>query len=129
MSFLICTGKNGSYQIFMTFLGPGTTGTRNVGNRALMTRLAPETYPHFLAAIFLVSRLYDKKMFMSNFDNLSGAGPAKVENWTQMPTFGTPNIPTQFVMQFICFLLVQLKNDLVEFRRLFGPRYYRGEKS
>jgi len=36
-------------------------------------------------------------------------GVAKVENRTQMTTFGTPNIPTQFVVQFLSFPVSNIK--------------------
>jgi len=47
-------------------------------------------------------------MFRSNFDDFSEPGTtgvAKVENRAQMTTFGTRNIPTQFVVQFLSFLV------------------------
>ena len=98
--------KNGLGQVFTTLSGPGTAEARKVENGARWLGLAPERYPHFSGAILIVSNQYDKKNFGSTYDNFFGpdtTDAAKVENLAQMTTFGTRNMPTQFVAQFLSF--------------------------
>jgi len=92
----------------------------------------PKTSHTFWGAILIVSHQYDKKIFRSNFDDFSGAGHNRhCQSWKSDPDdyVWHPKHTHTIMVQFLCFLLVRLKNNSFEFCRLFGPRYDRGGKS
>jgi len=49
-------------------------------------------------------------------------GTGKLENQAWMNQFCTRNIPTMFGVQFLSFLVVQLKNMTINFWQLFWAR-------
>jgi len=60
----------------------------------------------FLDTILIASHQCGKKMFQSNVKDFSGPchhRRSQSWKWIQMTTFNTPNIPTQFVVQFLSF--------------------------
>jgi len=85
--FLIRTGKNGLYQIFPTFSGSGTTGKWKVENEALTTRFSTRNVPKLCGVQFLSFRISTtKKIFLSNFDDFSGAGHNRPsQSWKPEP--------------------------------------------
>jgi len=105
--FLIRTGKDGVGQNFTTFSGPEHNGEGKVENGVQINRLSARNVPTLFRVQFLsfpvstTKKCFDR--ILTTFSGLGTAGPAKVENRTEMIMFGTPNIPTQFVVQFLSF--------------------------
>jgi len=73
LSFMIGTGKDGLRQIFTTFSGPATTEKEKLKMGPDDSVERPKRTHTFWGAILIVSSQYDKKMFLSNSDNFSGA--------------------------------------------------------
>jgi len=70
-----------------------------------ITRLSARNIPTLFGVQFLSFRISTTKKYfgriLTTFPKSSTTGAAKVENRTQMTMFGTPNILTQFVVQFL----------------------------
>jgi len=82
-----------------------------------MTRFSNKNIPTVFGDKFLSFPISTaKKCFGRILTTLSGLrtiGAAKVENWALMTTFGTRDMPTQFVAQFLSFPDSTLKNNTV----------------
>jgi len=93
--------------ILTTFPGLVTTEAGKVKNRARITRFYTRNIPTLFRVQFLSFPIsMAKKCFdriLTTFPAPATTGVAKIENWAQITTFGTRNIPTQFVAQFLSF--------------------------
>jgi len=117
----------------MTFWGPRTTEEEKLKTGSRWLGWAPKTYPHFLGCkSYRFASVRQKNISIEFWRLLRGwAQPAQPElktgpRWLRL---APQTYPHNFWYSFYRFSSVTLKNNSVEFCRLFGPRCHRGGKS
>jgi len=107
LSFLISTTKKCFARILTTFPGPRSTGIGKVENRSQMARFSGQNILTLFEVQFLSLPIRTStKCFgriLPTFSSPGTTGATKVENRVKMTMFGTWNILTQFVVQFLSF--------------------------
>jgi len=138
VSFPISTAEKWFGQIFMTFLGTGTTRACSKQAKFIvgpgLPGFAPKTYPHCFGCNSYRLPSVRLKMFGSNFDDFFGPVPhqsmQKLKIRPSWLGFSPETYPHSLWFSSYRFPLIQLKNVSVEFWRLFraaklkiGPRW------